>query len=136
MAVQIAKLELEGSQHNELFVGNLKAVRDYLNVKDVVRAYRMLLEHTTKPGEIYNICSGKPIQINDLLKHLLSFSYRKIIVKQDPKRLRPSDVPVMVGSSTKLTKLTGWTPVFDLESTLSETLDYWRQELKSSPSKI
>lgn len=134
LARQIAEIEL---QHREpvLAVGNLKAERDYTDVRDVVRAYWLLLERGA-PGEVYNICSGHSWSVQQILDFLLGQATRKPIeVRQDPARLRPSDVPRLVGSSRKLQQATGWQPCIPFEQTLLDVLDYWRGRVgqKSAP---
>lgn len=126
MASQIAELEKTGK--NELLVGNLEAVRDYLDVRDVAKAYQAIIEKDFTPGDVYNICSGKGIKINDLLQKLLSLSEKKIILKQDPKKMRSIDLPIYIGSNEKFTQLTGWHPETNLDQTLKDVLDFWRKK--------
>jgi GDP-4-dehydro-6-deoxy-D-mannose reductase len=123
-AKQIADIE-KGRKAPLLSVGNLEAIRDFTDVRDMVRAYWLALEKC-EPGEVYNIATGKGWKIRDLLDHLLSLTKVKIDVRQDPARLRPSDNPVIVGSHARLTADTGWTPVIPIEQTLADLLDYWR----------
>lgn len=126
-AKQIAEIE-KGKRKPVIYVGNLEAIRDFTDVRDMVRAYWLATEKC-KPGEVYNICSGKGYKIQEILDKLLSLSSKKKIkVKQDPKRLRPSDVPVLVGDSTKFRKITGWKPKISfLNETLPDLLNYWRE---------
>jgi GDP-4-dehydro-6-deoxy-D-mannose reductase len=91
----------------------------------MVRAYWLALEHC-EPGEVYNICSGKAWTIQAVLDHLLSLTKTKIEVKQDPARLRPSDVPILLGDNSKFVKKTGWQPTIPFEQTLNDMLEYWR----------
>jgi GDP-4-dehydro-6-deoxy-D-mannose reductase len=106
-------------------VGNLEAKRDFTDVRDMVQAYWLALEKC-QPGEVYNICSGTAWMIRDVLDHLLGLSNVKIEVRQDPARLRPSDVPILVGDHSKSTEATGWQPKIPFEQTLRDMLDYWR----------
>lgn len=119
-------VKLEKTNDNNLMVGNLDAVRDYLDVRDVCMAYKLALEKDSVPGEVYNLCSGNPIKISDLVNKLLSFSKKKFKLTTDPKRLRPSDIPISVGNNSKLKKDLGWKPTYNLDQTLEETLQYWR----------
>ena len=127
-AKQIALIEAH-KQEPIIYVGNLTASRDYTDVRDMVRGY-MLAAQKGKPGEVYNICSGKVWVIQDVLDHLLSLStVKKIKVQQDPKRMRPSDVQILLGSNKKFVKQTHWEPQIDFRQTLSDTLNYWRERV-------
>jgi GDP-4-dehydro-6-deoxy-D-mannose reductase len=110
-----------------LRVGNLTPQRDLLDVRDVVRAYALLMEQG-QPGQVYNVCSGRAYPVGDLLDRLLALSDVAIEIEPDPDRQRPSDLPVLVGDPSKLKQATGWTPEITLAQTLRETLDYWRKE--------
>jgi GDP-4-dehydro-6-deoxy-D-mannose reductase len=124
-AKQIAEIEA-GRREAVIHVGNLRAVRDYTDVRDVVRAYWLLLERGV-PGEVYNICSGRGWAIQDVLDFLLSQSaVSPILVKEDPARLRPSDVPVLLGDASRLHEAVAWKPEIPFEQTLTDLLDYWR----------
>jgi len=125
-AKQIAEIEA-GRRAPVIHVGNLKTQRDFTDVRDVVRAYWLLLERGA-PGEVYNICSGRAWSIQEVLDFLLSESrVRSIAVTEDPARLRPSDVPVLVGDASRLTRELGWRPEIPFEQTLRDLLEYWRQ---------
>lgn len=126
-ASQIAAIEA-GQREPVMAVGNLAAERDFTDVRDVVRAYWLLLEHGT-PGEAYNVCSGTSRSIQSLLDTLLSFTTVPIEVRQDPARMRPSDVPRRVGDASKLRAATGWQPQIPFEQTLLDILNDWRQSL-------
>jgi len=127
-AKQIAMIEA-GLQEPIIYVGNLTAKRDYTDVRDMVRGYLLAVQKCT-PGEVYNICSGKAWVIQDVLDFLLSQSkVKKIKVEQDPKRMRPSDVQILLGDNTKFVKATGWQPEIDFKITLKDTLNYWRKNL-------
>ena len=123
-ARQIAEIEA-GRRPAVLEVGNLEAVRDFTDVRDVVRAYWMLLDKG-QGGEAYNVCSGRGRRIRDLLDTLLAASSARVEVRVDPERLRPSDVPVQVGDPGRLRAATGWQPEIPLERTLGDLLDDWR----------
>jgi GDP-4-dehydro-6-deoxy-D-mannose reductase len=123
-AKQIADIE-KGRRAPVVHVGNLEAKRDFSDVRDMVRAYWLALEKC-EPGEVYNICTGRAWTIRDVLDHLLSLTTVKIEVRQDPARLRPSDVPILLGDNSKFVKATGWKPTIPFEQTLRDMLDYWR----------
>jgi len=123
-------IEIErGKKKPVLRVGNLDAVRDFLDVRDVARAYALALEKGT-PGEVYNIASGKGIKIRDLLNKLVSMSKIEIEIEQDPARLRPSDVELLTGSAEKFQTATGWRPEIPFDKTLEDLMDYWRGIIK------
>jgi len=129
-AKQIAEIEA-GIKKPILLVGNLEAIRDFTDVRDMVKAY-WLAVLKGKPGEVYNIASGRGVKISWVLDKLLSFSKVKITVKKDPARMRPSDVPILVGEAKKFRKQTGWEPKIKLEQTLKDILNYWRKRVKDS----
>lgn len=126
-AKQIAEAEIKGA--GTVSTGNLTAKRDYTDVRDIVRAYRLLAE-SGKAGEIYNVCSGRAISGNEILQGLLENTTAKIEVKTDSQLFRPVDRPEVYGSHEKISKDTGWKPEIVLEKTLSETLEFWRDRLK------
>ncbi len=123
-AKQIADIE-RGRKSPVLHVGNLEAKRDFTDVRDMVKAYVLALEKC-QPGEVYNICSGSAWTIQAVLDRLLSLTKVKIDVKQDPARLRPSDVPILLGDNSKFVGATGWRPTIPFEQTLADMLEYWR----------
>jgi len=127
-AKQIVEIE-KGRRKPVIHVGNLDAVRDFLDVRDVVRAYYLALEKGV-PGEVYNIASGKGYKIRELLDKLLKIAKVDIKVEVDPSRLRPSDVELLVGSSEKFQKATGWKPEIPFEKTLEDLVNYWRDRIK------
>jgi GDP-4-dehydro-6-deoxy-D-mannose reductase len=126
-AKQIAEIEA-GLKPPVIMVGNLEAERDYTDVRDVVKAY-WLAVHKARPGDVYNICSGKAYTISAMLDLLLSMSHVKVEVRTDPARLRPSDVPVLLGDCSKFRAVTGWQPEIPFEQTMSDLLNYWRERL-------
>lgn len=127
-AKQIVEIEL-GIKEPVIEVGNLEAKRDFTDVRDTVRAYWLAVEKG-RPGEAYNIASGKTISIKDMLAILLSHTDKQIEVRQDPARMRPSDVEILWGDASKLEQDTGWRPEIPLETTLTDLLNYWREQLK------
>jgi GDP-D-mannose dehydratase len=126
-AKKIAEIE-KGKREPVLPVGNLEAKRDFTDVRDIVKAYDLLLEKG-ELGEVYNIGSGASHKIAEILDRLLSLTKIKIEVKVDQSLFRPIDDPDLVCDATKLKKLTGWTPKIPLAKTLEDTLDYWRNIL-------
>lgn len=126
-AKQVAEIE-KGLKEPVIEVGNLEAQRDFSDVRDVVEAYWLSLEKGV-PGEIYNICSGKAMKIRDMLDMLLDLSSEKVEVRQDPARMRPSDVMILQGDCTKFKEATGWEPKIPFEKTMEDLLNYWRDRL-------
>jgi len=126
-ARQIAMIE-KGLKEPIMYVGNLEPKRDFTDVRDMVKAYWLALEKAA-PGEVYNICSENAYSIQELLDSLLSLSKVNIEIRQDPARMRPSDVPIIVGACTKFKILTGWKPQIPFEKTLEDILNYWRERV-------
>jgi GDP-4-dehydro-6-deoxy-D-mannose reductase len=123
----IAEIEA-GKKDPVLHVGNLDAQRDFTDVRDIVRAYRLLTEKG-KTGEVYNIGSGVPYSIKDILEKLLSLSKANITVEKDPEKMRVSDNPLISCCYEKLQEATGWKPVCSLDETLSDTLNSFRSDI-------
>lgn len=122
-ARQIAEI-VRGRQPAVINVGNLQARRDLSHVQDVVEAYALLAE-TGQAGEVYNVCSGAALTIEQALGRLLAFAGREIAVAVDPERLRPNDVPVLWGDNAKIRARTGWAPRRTVDQALRELLDHW-----------
>lgn len=130
-ALQIARIE-RGEVEPVIRVGNLDVRRDFTDVRDVVRAYLLLLKKGKK-GEIYNICRGEVVSLREILKLLLSFSTSEIEVQTDSRKLRKVDIPLLAGNSQKIKKELGWEPKISLERSLKDLLEYWRK--KKRPGK-
>lgn len=128
MASQIVEIENDPNGKT-LKVGNLESIRDLSDVRDIVRAYKLLLEADTKPGEAVNICSGNGKKMKDILDKLLSFAKKDIKVEEDHDRFYPVDIKVAVGDNSKLKSLTGWSPQIELDKTLEDALEYWREKI-------
>jgi len=111
-----------------MHVGNLTAKRDFTDVRDVVVAYNLALQKCDF-GEAYNICSEKTRTMQDVLDMLLELTDVKIEIKQDQSRMRPSDVQILLGDSSKFRKKTGWKPTIPYEKTLEDTLNFWRERV-------
>ncbi len=131
LARQIAAIEA-GRCEPVLHVGNLDSHRDITDVRDTVRAYRMVMERGT-PRRPYNVCAGKAYRIRDLLEALVRLSRVSITIQVDPSRLRPSDNPLVAGDRARISADTGWTPEIPIEQTLADLLDYWRREPADQP---
>jgi len=126
-AKQIVEAE-KGRREPVIYVGNLEAKRDFTDVRDVVKAYWLSLQHC-EAGEVYNIASGTAWAIQEILDMLIARSATPIEVKEDPARMRPSDVPILLGDSSNFREATGWKPEIPFEQTLQDILDYWRDRL-------
>jgi GDP-4-dehydro-6-deoxy-D-mannose reductase len=129
-AKQIASIEA-GLQDPVIRVGNLDAVRDFTDVRDMVRAYWLAVTRA-RPGEVYNIATGSGITIRALLDQLLALSSVEVRVETDPARLRPSDVEILIGDSSKFRADTGWQPEIPFAQTVSDLLGYWRERVRKA----
>ncbi len=126
-AKQVALIEA-GKKEPVIHVGNLTAVRDFMDVRDVVKAYWLALSKGT-PGDVYNICTGKGHKISEILNIYLKNTKVKIKIEKDPARMRQSDAPIYVGDASKFRKQTGWKPQIPFETALKDLLNYWRKEI-------
>ncbi len=126
-AKQVALIEA-GRCKPMIYVGNLESIRDFTDVRDIVKAYWLALEKCKK-GEVYNICSGVGRKIGDILDFYLKHGKVEIKVKRDKTRMRPLDVPILIGDAAKFKKQTHWEPVIPFEKTLADLLDYWRHHI-------
>ncbi len=123
-AKQLARIKA-GLQEPVMWVGNLDAVRDFTDVRDMVRAY-WLAATRGRPGEVYNVATGEGITMQELLDRLIALTDVEVEVRQDPERLRPSDVEILIGDSSKFRADTGWEPEIPFEKTLKDIVEYWR----------
>ncbi|MFH0829331.1 MAG: GDP-mannose 4,6-dehydratase [Candidatus Kerfeldbacteria bacterium] len=123
VAQQIVAIERGNAK--ELLIGNTRAQRDFTDVRDIVKAYILLAERGT-PGQIYNVCSNVAYRISEIVDMLISKSMAKVSVRQDPSRMRPSDIPILQGDNMKLRTATGWTPRIPLGQTINDVLAYYR----------
>lgn len=121
---QIAEIEA-GKIPPVIKVGNLTSLRDFTDVRDIVKAYSLLIQKG-KSGLIYNVGSGKSISMQEVLNLVLSMSKVNIKVEQDPSLMRVSDTPVIQADITRLTNETGWKPEISLETTIADMIEYWR----------
>ncbi|MGC9469258.1 MAG: GDP-mannose 4,6-dehydratase [Anaerolineae bacterium] len=132
-ASQIAEIEA-GLRDPVLLVGNLTPARDFTDVRDVVRAYHLVVTEG-RPGEVYNVASGRAQSIQGLVDQLLSLTTAPIEIKTDPERYRPADVPIIYGSAEKLHRDTGWRPLTPLTETVADVLAEWRQRVRQDPPR-
>lgn len=123
-ARQIAEIEIEQAPA-VIQVGNLDAIRDFSDAREVIHAYLLLLEKGGN-GKVYNVCSGKGVAMRDILNALIALSTIKVEVHVDPARLRPSDLPVLIGDPGRLREATGFAPSGDLSGALRDLLADWR----------
>jgi GDP-4-dehydro-6-deoxy-D-mannose reductase len=128
-AYQIAAIELK-KKEPMLYVGNLKAQRDFSDVRDIVDGYLKIVQRG-EAGEVYNLCSNRAISIEEILRILLSYSAEKIEVAQKESLFRPCDTPLLLGDNTKAKKDLRWVNEKTLEETLADLLNFWRKKLKS-----
>ncbi len=128
-ASQIAKID-QGSSKTQMKVGDLNARRDISDVRDVVKAYYLLLKKG-RPGEAYNVCSGKAYKIETLLNILLRYSSRRIRVTKKKKK-RPSEIPILLGDNSKIRKEVGWEPRMSIHKTLKDTFDFWKDKYRQT----
>jgi GDP-4-dehydro-6-deoxy-D-mannose reductase len=130
-ARQIVEIERELAPP-VLRVGNLDSRRDMTDVRDVVRAYRLLVLNG-RPRRPYNVCSGVAHRVGDILGMLVDLAGVRARIEQDPARMRPSDNPIVLGERSRILEEAGWTPEIPIERTLLDLLDHWRRRLASVP---
>ena len=126
----IAEIEA-GRAPARIFVGNLEPMRDLTDVRDTVRAYQIILERGT-PGRPYNVCTGRPVRMRDLLDAMLGRARAPIEIVVDPARYRPNDLPVVQGDPGRLRSELGWMPTIPLEQTIDDLLQYWRERVRAA----
>ena len=128
-ASQIAEAELAPDDDpREIVTGDISVRRDFTDVRDVVRAYWLALDRC-EPGA-YNVCSGNPIAIDEILDGLLALASVDVRQRTDARLLRPNEVEEIFGSNARLQEASGWAPELPLSQTLSDTLDWWREKAK------
>jgi GDP-4-dehydro-6-deoxy-D-mannose reductase len=126
LAARIARNERDGG--DEVPIGNMTPRRDVTDVRDVVRAYRLLME-AGEPGAVYNVCRGSAVSVQQIAAALLAMATRPMRLVSDPALQRPVDIPVLVGDNTALRAATGWEPTIPLDQTLSDVLADWRARI-------
>jgi GDP-4-dehydro-6-deoxy-D-mannose reductase len=108
-----------------IHVGNLDARRDVTDVRDVVRAYRGIVAQG-RPGRIYNVCSGRALSIAEILQRLVALAQVHVDIHTDATRLRPNDMPLLLGDARRIREELGWSPAIPIDQTLADLLNYWR----------
>jgi len=131
LAHRVARNERDGG--DVVPVGNLTPRRDFTDVRDVVRAYRLLVLNGT-PGEVYNVCSGHDVAVAELAEQLVHLAQRPMRLEADPALQRPVDIPVLRGDNTRVRTATGWVPEIPLHQTLSDLLAHWREAITPAES--
>ena len=126
LAARIARNERDGG--DDVPIGNMTPLRDVTDVRDVVRAYRLLID-AGEPGAVYNVCRGSAVSVRQIAEALLSMASRPMRLVSDPGLQRPVDIPVLVGDNAALRRATGWVPTIPLERTLTDVLEDWRARL-------
>ena len=126
-ARQVAEAE-RGVGEPVLRVGNLDVVRDFTDVRDVVRAYRLLLEGDPRSA-IYNVCSGRGYRLKDLVGRLVSLSRVRMEVRVEEERRRRAEIPTLVGDNGRIAREVGWRPEIPVETTIADLLEYWREKV-------
>jgi GDP-4-dehydro-6-deoxy-D-mannose reductase len=120
-------VEARKSGARSLRIGTLTTRRDFTDVRDVVVAYRLLIERGT-PGTIYNLCSGHDVAIAEVAEQLLALAHAELDLVTDPELVRPVDVPVLRGDAGRLRHATGWNPSIPLATTLADVLASWETD--------
>jgi GDP-4-dehydro-6-deoxy-D-mannose reductase len=129
-ARQVAEIEA-GLAEPTITVGDLDVVRDFTDVRDVVRAYWLAALHGA-PGAAYNVCSGTPVPLRRAIELLAGSISPAPAVRVDPGLLRPTDIPALYGDPSRLAAATGWRPSIPLEQTLADLLEWWRQQVRAA----
>jgi GDP-4-dehydro-6-deoxy-D-mannose reductase len=133
-ARRIADIE-RGLWEAEISVGNLDARRDLTDVRDTVRAYRLILERGA-PGEVFNVCSGHAVPIRQVLEMLIARATVPVRIRVDPSRYRPNDTPLLLGDPARIRQRLGWSPRMTLDRTLDDLLEYWRAGERTAAERL
>ncbi len=123
-ARQVVEAE-KGRQPPEISVGNLDPMRDFCDVRDIVRAYRDVLRGG-EPGEVYNVCSGESVSVGEILDGLMSISGQRLVITESPDRVRKTEVEEVIGDGGKINRAVGWRPSIPIRKTLEDMIEYWR----------
>lgn len=129
-AKKLVALENDEFSAKRITAGNLEIVRDFVDVRDVVKAYYLLLNHG-QSGEIYNICSETGHSLKDILRRMMEIVNIEAEIIIDETLIRPNDNQVIIGSNQKIQRQTSWKPAIPLEQSLQDIIDYWRAEIRS-----
>jgi GDP-4-dehydro-6-deoxy-D-mannose reductase len=124
---QMVRMKKKNIHKGVLRAGNLKIVRDFLDVRDVVRAYYLLLQKGKK-GEIYNVCSGKGVSLKELVNYIADYLKIKVEFRVDQSLIRPNDNPIIIGNNNKIKNALGWHPLIPLKKSIVDICDYWEYE--------
>lgn len=127
IAKQISEIE-KGKRAPLIELGNIQARREFLNIKDIVRAYALALDKCAA-GEVYNIASGQGYTIAELVEIFARLAKKEFELKVNPTKMRKNDIPVLLGDGRKFSRLTGWSPTVKIEKTLEDLLNYWRAKV-------
>jgi GDP-4-dehydro-6-deoxy-D-mannose reductase len=133
-ARQVAAIDL-GLAQPVLQVGNLSVRRDFLDVRDAVGAYELLL-CKGRPGDVYNVASGIAVPLRRVVDQLVSYTTTKVRICVDRQRLRKHDPKILSVNIVRLKRATGWTPKYNLESTVRDLFLYWKRELELNPKQL
>jgi len=123
-ARRIADIE-RGAWEPKISVGNLDARRDLTDVRDTVKAYRLMIQRA-EAGAVFNVCSGTAITIRELLDTLIARARMPVTIEVDPARMRPNDTPLLLGDPSRIREAVGWTAAIPIDRTVDDLLDYWR----------
>jgi len=123
-AKQVVIIRKENRSKGVLRVGNLKIVRDFLDVRDVVKAYYLLLENG-RNGQIYNVCSGKGVTLKEIINYIADYLKIEVKLKVDQSLVRPNDNPVIIGNNKKIRNELGWHPKIPLRKSIADICEYW-----------
>jgi GDP-4-dehydro-6-deoxy-D-mannose reductase len=119
----------EKNNIDEIITGNLDALRDFVDVRDAVRAFEMIVKHG-EAGEIYNVCSGQAVSLKECLGEMMSQSQKQLSARVDAQKIQTNDIPIQVGGYQKIKKACGWSPEFSLKESLTDLLNDWRERVK------
>lgn len=122
--------KMNNNKSIEINTGNLEIIRDFLDVRDVVRAYYLLLKKGTK-GEIYNVCTGKGYSLEQVIEIISNILQVNVTINQENALIRPNDNPVIIGNNSKIKEHTDWSPIYSIEESLKEIIAYWKSVIKS-----
>ena len=126
-AKQIVEIKKAGLEEGELIVGDISVVRDFVDVRDVVSAYYLILQKG-KRGEVYNVCTGRGISLEEIIKKMAALLGVKVRVRMGEKLMRPTDNSVIIGSNEKLKKEADWQIRYSMEESLQDVMAYWMQK--------
>lgn len=125
-AKQLVHIANDPSASKIVTTGDLSIIRDFVDVRDVVKAYYLLLKHGKK-GEVYNICSGTGVSLQQIMDNMCAILNINITLKQDPNLIRPNDNRIITGSADKIKNELGWFPEISLDKSLTDIINWWKQ---------